>query len=82
MLDMVRSMMEFATRSISFWRYALETICLVLNNISSKSVSRHHMRYSQDVGRTSLTLGSRDVQLMLNDYKLTSSVLSSISVIS
>ena len=37
---MVRSMMGFATLSISFWGYALETACLVLNNILSKSVSK------------------------------------------
>ena len=31
---------------------------------------RHHMRYGQGVGRTSLTLGFGDVRLMLIDYKL------------
>ena len=37
---MVRSMMGFSTLSISFWRYALESVCYVLNRIPSKSVSK------------------------------------------
>ena len=40
LLDMVWSLMGFATLSIFFWGYALETVCLVLNNISNKSVSK------------------------------------------
>ena len=40
LLDIDRSMMGFATLSISFWGYALETACLMLNNISNKSVSK------------------------------------------
>ena len=40
LLDMVQSMMGFATLSISFWGYTLETTCVVLNNILSKSVCK------------------------------------------
>ena len=32
--------MEFANLSISFWRYALETTCYILNKVSSKSVDQ------------------------------------------
>ena len=35
---MVRSMMGFATLPLSFWGYALETACHLLNNVPSKSV--------------------------------------------
>ena len=38
LLDMVRSMMRFATLPLSFWRYALETACHLLNNVLSKSI--------------------------------------------
>ena len=77
---MVRSMMGVATLSIFFWGYAFKIVCLVLNNILSKSVSKTPYENGQDIGRTSLTLGSGGIQLMLNDYKLTSSVLGSINV--
>ncbi|KAA0051182.1 gag/pol protein [Cucumis melo var. makuwa] len=39
LLDMVRSMMNFAQLPDSFWGYALETAIYVLNNVPSKSVS-------------------------------------------
>ena len=38
MLDMVQSMMGFATLPLSFWGYALETACYLLNNVLSKSI--------------------------------------------
>ena len=38
LLDMVRSMMGFASLSISFWGYALESACYLLNRVLSKSV--------------------------------------------
>ena len=38
LLDMVRSMMGFATLPLSFWGYALQTACYLLNNVPSKSV--------------------------------------------
>ena len=37
---MVRSMMSFATLPVSFWGYALETACYILNNVPSKSVNK------------------------------------------
>ena len=37
---MVQSMMDFSSLSISFWGYALESACYVLNRVPSKSVSR------------------------------------------
>ena len=40
LLDMVRSMMRFASLLIYFWRYALEIACYVLNKVSSKSVTK------------------------------------------
>ena len=40
LLDMVQSMMGFASLSIFFWGYTVETACFMLNNISSKSVSK------------------------------------------
>ena len=33
-------MMDFASLSISFWRYALQLACYILNKVSSKSVSK------------------------------------------
>ena len=47
LLDMVRSMMGFASLSISFWGYALESACHILNKVPSKSVSKtpHEMWY-------------------------------------
>ena len=38
LLDMVRSMMGLASLPISFWRYALESACYLLNRVPSKSV--------------------------------------------
>ena len=38
LLDMIQSMMGFASLPISFWEYALESICYLLNKISSKSI--------------------------------------------
>ena len=32
--------MGFASLSISFWRYALETVCFILNKMPSKSVDK------------------------------------------
>ena len=40
LLDMVRSMMSFATLPVSFWGFALETACYILNNVPSKSVTK------------------------------------------
>ena len=40
LLDMVRSMMGFASLLESFWGYALETACLLLNNVPSKPVNK------------------------------------------
>ena len=40
MLDMVRSMMGFADLPVSFWGYALESSCYILNNVPSKSVAK------------------------------------------
>ena len=40
LLDMVQSMIGFASLSISFWRYACESACYILNKISSKPVSK------------------------------------------
>ena len=37
---MVQSMMDFVTLPISFWGYALSTVCYVLNKVSSKSVNK------------------------------------------
>ena len=37
---MVRSMMGFATLSTSFWGYALESACYLLNRVPSKSVNK------------------------------------------
>ena len=39
-MDMVRSMMSFATLPVSFWGYTLETSCYVLNRVPSKSVNK------------------------------------------
>ena len=39
LLDMVRSMMELANLSLSFWGYALETTAYLLNKVPSKLVS-------------------------------------------
>ena len=38
LLDMVRSMIDFANLSISFWGYALESVCYLLNRVSSKFI--------------------------------------------
>ena len=38
MLDMVRSMMNFADLPVLFWRYALETVAYLLNRVLTKSV--------------------------------------------
>ena len=38
LLDMIRSMMGFASLSISFWGYALESACYLLNRVTSKPV--------------------------------------------
>ena len=40
LLDMVRSMIGFSSLPISFWGYALESACYVLNRIPKKSVSK------------------------------------------
>ena len=40
MLDMVRSMMGFASLSISFYKYTLETAYYILNKVPSKSVNK------------------------------------------
>ncbi|TYJ99758.1 gag/pol protein [Cucumis melo var. makuwa] len=40
LLDMVRSMMSYAQLPSSFWGYAVETAVHILNNVSSKSVSK------------------------------------------
>ena len=40
MLDMVRSMVGFADLPVSFWGYALESACYILNNVPSKSVAK------------------------------------------
>ena len=40
MLDMVQSMMGFVSLPITFWGYALETACYILNKMSSKSVDK------------------------------------------
>ena len=37
---MIRSMMGISTLPISFWGYALESTCYVLNRVPSKSVSK------------------------------------------
>ena len=37
---MVQSMMGFTSLSLSFWRYALETACIILNKVPSKSVEK------------------------------------------
>ena len=37
---MVRSMMGLASLPESFWGYALETACLLLNNVPSKPVNK------------------------------------------
>ncbi|PKI40029.1 hypothetical protein CRG98_039599 [Punica granatum] len=39
LLDIVRSMMSYTDLPISMWGYALQTVCYLLNRISSKSVS-------------------------------------------
>ena len=33
-------MMDFASLSIFFWRYALKTICYILNKVPSKSIDK------------------------------------------
>ncbi|KAA0056413.1 gag/pol protein [Cucumis melo var. makuwa] len=40
LLDMVHSMMSYAHLPSSFWGYAVETVVHILNNVSSKSVSK------------------------------------------
>ena len=40
LLDMVRSMIEFVSLSISFWNYTLETTYYILNRVPSKSVAK------------------------------------------
>ena len=40
LLDMVRSMMGYASLPISFWGYALESACYLLNRVPSKSVEK------------------------------------------
>ena len=40
LLDMVQSMMDFSSLSISFCGYALELACYVLNKVSSTSVNK------------------------------------------
>ena len=40
LLDMVRSMMEFADLLVSFWGHALESACYLLNRVPSKSVDK------------------------------------------
>ena len=40
LLDMVWSMMGFAGLPISFWGYALESACYILNRVPSKSVAK------------------------------------------
>ena len=40
LLDMVRSMMGLASLLESFWGYALETLCLLLNNVPSKPINK------------------------------------------
>ena len=40
LLDMVRSMMGFASLPISLWGYALESACYLLNRVPSKSVTK------------------------------------------
>ena len=40
MLDMVRSMMGFTSLPLSFWDYVLETACMILNKVSSKSIKK------------------------------------------
>ena len=49
MLDMVRSMMGFATLPISFWGYTLESACHILNKVPSKSISKtpHEMWFGR-----------------------------------
>ena len=39
LLDMVRSMMSYASLSNSFWGYALETAQYIMNLIPSKAIS-------------------------------------------
>ena len=39
LLDMTRSMMSYTTLPTSFWGYALQTACYVLNQVPSKSVA-------------------------------------------
>ena len=38
LLDMVRSMMNYSTLPISFWRYALQTAEDILNVVPSKAI--------------------------------------------
>ena len=40
LLDMVQSMMDFASLSIFFWGYALESAYYILNKVSSKSINK------------------------------------------
>ena len=40
LLDMVRSMMSYSTLPLSFWRYALQTACCILNQVPTKSTPR------------------------------------------
>ena len=41
LLDMVRSMMGFVGLPISFWGYALESACYILNRVPSKSIAKN-----------------------------------------
>ena len=40
LLDMVRSMMSYSTLPLSFWGYALQTACYILNQVPTKSTPR------------------------------------------
>ena len=40
LLDMIRSMMSYSSLPLSFWGYALQTACYLLNNVPSKSVPK------------------------------------------
>ncbi|GKG54011.1 retrotransposon protein, putative, ty1-copia subclass, partial [Tanacetum coccineum] len=39
-LDMVRSMMNLTTMSLSFWDYALESATCILNMVPTKKVDK------------------------------------------
>ena len=40
MLDMVRSMLSYSTLPLSFWGYALQTACYILNQVPTKSTPK------------------------------------------